>query len=97
MLTPDEAVGDAVWLLAGYRSDLDSPTVTTPLSQAAATQPADGTTVIRVPRSIHDVDNGKILGFGADLAEDHPVGAGTQPMLGLQAGQQPTHPLHLSA
>jgi hypothetical protein len=29
---------------------------------------------IRVPESIHDVDNGKILGFGADLSEDHPVG-----------------------
>lgn len=26
-----------------------------------------------MPRSIHDVDNGKILGFGAELAEDHPV------------------------
>ena len=25
-----------------------------------------------MPRSIHDVDNGKILGFGADLAPDHP-------------------------
>lgn len=25
------------------------------------------------PLSIHDVDNGKLLGFGADLAEDHPV------------------------
>lgn len=29
--------------------------------------------IIIVPKSIHDVDNGKILGFGADLAEDHPV------------------------
>ena len=28
---------------------------------------------IKVPKSIHDVDNGKILGFGADLSEDHPV------------------------
>jgi len=27
---------------------------------------------IRVPQSISEVDNGKILGFGADLAEDHP-------------------------
>ena len=26
----------------------------------------------RMPRSIHDVDNGKILGFDADLSEDHP-------------------------
>lgn len=26
----------------------------------------------KIPRSIHDVDNGSILGFGADLSEDHP-------------------------
>ena len=24
------------------------------------------------PASLREVDNGKILGFGADLAEDHP-------------------------
>jgi phenylalanine-4-hydroxylase len=29
-------------------------------------------TSVKVPRSIEDVDNGKILGFGADLSEDHP-------------------------
>lgn len=29
---------------------------------------------IKIPMSLHEVDNGKILGFGADLAEDHPVG-----------------------
>lgn len=28
--------------------------------------------IIKVPSSIHEVDNGKILGFGADLSEDHP-------------------------
>lgn len=28
---------------------------------------------IKIPTSLHEVDNGKILGFGADLAEDHPV------------------------
>ncbi len=27
---------------------------------------------VRVPASIRDVDNGKILGFGAELSEDHP-------------------------
>lgn len=27
---------------------------------------------IRIPRSLEEIDNGKILGFGADLAEDHP-------------------------
>lgn len=26
----------------------------------------------RIPASIADVDNGQIMGFGADLAEDHP-------------------------
>jgi hypothetical protein len=31
--------------------------------------------LLKVPRSIHDVDNGKILGFGEGLAEDHPVSA----------------------
>ncbi|MEW5299924.1 MAG: hypothetical protein WDW36_002894 [Sanguina aurantia] len=28
--------------------------------------------VVFVPRSIHEVDNGRLLGFGADLAADHP-------------------------
>ena len=27
---------------------------------------------IRIPNSLEEVDNGQILGFGADLAEDHP-------------------------
>jgi len=27
---------------------------------------------VSIPRRIEDVDNGRILGFGADLAEDHP-------------------------
>ena len=27
---------------------------------------------IRIPHSLEEVDNGQILGFGADLAEDHP-------------------------
>lgn len=27
---------------------------------------------MRIPQSIHDVDNGQILGYGASLAEDHP-------------------------
>ena len=31
--------------------------------------------VVKVPQSIHDVDNGAILGFGADLDADHPVSA----------------------
>ena len=27
---------------------------------------------LRIPTSIHDVDNGNILGFGSSLSEDHP-------------------------
>lgn len=42
----------------------DSPQTQAPSPPAA--QP------IKVPQSIHDIDNGKILGFGADLAEGHP-------------------------
>lgn len=34
----------------------------------AASQPAG----VPRPQSIHDISNGNILGFGADLAEDHP-------------------------
>jgi hypothetical protein len=26
----------------------------------------------RIPQSLEEVDNGKIMGFGADLAKDHP-------------------------
>ncbi len=29
-------------------------------------------TRLQAPASLHEVDNGKIMGFGADLAEDHP-------------------------
>ena len=28
---------------------------------------------LRIPRSLAEVDKGQIMGFGADLAEDHPV------------------------
>jgi hypothetical protein len=35
--------------------------------------------IIKVPTSIHEVDNGKILGFGADLSEDHPVRPASKP------------------
>lgn len=30
--------------------------------------------VIKVPKTIYDVDSGRTVGFGADLADDHPVG-----------------------
>lgn len=40
---------------------------------AAATAPVP--VIRKVPRSLSEIDNGKILGFGADLAKDHPVSA----------------------
>ena len=40
-----------------------------PYAAPAAPLPALG----RVPKSLREIDNGKILGFGADLAQDHPV------------------------
>jgi hypothetical protein len=54
-----------------------APAPPSPSAAAAAAapgqqQPAAPPELIRVPKSIHEVDNGKILGFGADLAEDHP-------------------------
>lgn len=39
---------------------------------SSATAAAAPQQLVRVPRSIADVDNGKILGFGADLSPDHP-------------------------
>ncbi|KAF6264826.1 Biopterin-dependent aromatic amino acid hydroxylase-domain-containing protein [Scenedesmus sp. NREL 46B-D3] len=44
-----------------------SSTASTP-SRTISSAPS----LIKIPRSIHEVDNGKILGFGADLSEDHP-------------------------
>ncbi|KAK9915267.1 hypothetical protein WJX75_006868 [Coccomyxa subellipsoidea] len=41
-------------------------------TKAAAPEPKVQTEVRRVPQSLEEVDNGQILGFGADLAEDHP-------------------------
>lgn len=28
---------------------------------------------LRIPKNLAEVDNGKLLGFGAELSEDHPV------------------------
>ncbi|KAJ9530868.1 hypothetical protein QJQ45_028836 [Haematococcus lacustris] len=42
------------------------------IQTATQAQPASVTSRPKVPQTIHDVDNGSILGFGADLAEDHP-------------------------
>jgi len=51
---------------------------TTAATPAAAQAPPSASSVplpappSSVPRSIHDVDNGRILGFGPDLGPDHP-------------------------
>lgn len=45
-------------------------TPTTAAGEGSTTAPLPE--LIRVPSSIHEVDNGKILGFGAELADDHP-------------------------
>jgi hypothetical protein len=58
----------------GDGARLSSSSVSTtaaPPSPSSAAAPA-APPLVRVPASIHEVDNGKILGFGADLAEDHP-------------------------
>ena len=41
----------------------------TPSPSAAA---AATSTQVKIPESIHEVDNGRILGFGAELGEEHP-------------------------
>lgn len=38
----------------------------------AAAAAAAAALPVRVPASIHEVDNGKVLGFGPNLSEDHP-------------------------
>ena len=37
-----------------------------------ASPAAEPTAAPHIPHSIADISNGNILGFGADLAEDHP-------------------------
>ncbi|KIZ03637.1 phenylalanine-4-hydroxylase [Monoraphidium neglectum] len=69
----DSPVGAPATSAAHSRSG-DSP-LTSSKAAVVAAVPAPAAAVpglIRVPSSIHEVDNGKILGFGADLAEDHP-------------------------
>lgn len=44
------------------------------VSTAEKEREADKTSTPPIPSSIHDISNGDhILGFGADLTEDHPV------------------------
>lgn len=42
------------------------------VAEASQPQHLRSVSEIRVPQSLEEVDNGQILGFGADLAEDHP-------------------------
>lgn len=41
-------------------------------AKRATSQSSPASAPKKIPRSIHDVDNGSILGFGANLSEDHP-------------------------
>ena len=44
-----------------------------PKAQPPQPAAASRNNIVPIPSSIRDVDNGRILGFGADLAPDHPV------------------------
>ncbi|PNH10478.1 Tryptophan 5-hydroxylase 1 [Tetrabaena socialis] len=55
------------------RQQLTAPRTRIAASGASASQSSASTAAPAAPiRSIHDVDNSQILGFGADLADDHP-------------------------
>lgn len=41
-------------------------------AQSGSSAPPAASAALPIPRSIAEVDNGKILGFGEDLGEDHP-------------------------
>ena len=49
-------------------------TVSTAPAAGAPSEASSQQAPIRIPRNISEVDNGKVMGFGADLAEDHPGG-----------------------
>ncbi len=40
---------------------------------AGTAEPPTAEMRLSIPQSLAEVDNGKIMGFAADLAEDHPV------------------------
>lgn len=82
---------------AGNRLQRLPPVKYTSGKSETATQ----TSSIKIPKSIGDVDNGKILGFGADLSEDHPVSiTNCCVKLGSSAchelGENCAHSLHLA-
>ena len=51
---------------------LKSCTSSPGVAEASQPQHLGSVSEIRIPQSLEEVDNGQILGFGADLAEDHP-------------------------
>lgn len=54
---------------------MPGPAATTTTQQATAAAGSDKKEkceAIKIPRCLAEVDNGKILGFGAELAEGHP-------------------------
>ncbi|GBF97155.1 chloroplast phenylalanine hydroxylase [Raphidocelis subcapitata] len=56
---------------AAEGEESDERSISSTAAAAAARAPAPAP-LVRVPTSIAEVDNGSILGFGADLAPDHP-------------------------
>lgn len=82
----DAAAAAALVVATGFRSNGGSASVLTAppsvvLSPPVTAQPAQQvkkithkhTDDVKVPLTINDVDNGRTVGFGADLADDHPV------------------------
>ena len=61
----------------GLRVSATAATAPAPApSEAVAPPPAlpsQSEEGLRIPRCLAEIDNGKILGFGADLSEDHPA------------------------
>lgn len=64
-------------LTSGFRTDgdRDAVTVLTRPNTITIRGPGGVDTIIPVPQCIQEVDQGHTVGFGADLAEDHPVRA----------------------
>lgn len=82
----------SAWSLGRVASQARSSSHVCP---AAATAPVP---VVRpVPRSLSEIDNGKILGFGADLAKDHPVSDPRRcfnECISLYVNHHPTYTFH---
>jgi hypothetical protein len=77
-------------VLAGFRTDSDRDSVTAVLTKPNTIPQPNGLppVVIKVPQSIHEIDSAHTVGFGAELAEDHPVSAGWSAAVIKQQQQQ---------